>query len=80
MPSQQNKRELSSKEIDLQLKHYLPATENKFFKVVKNYFYKHANGIKSKQQTMNLILLNFVTEYFSVLAVGKENKRNHNKC
>ena len=33
MPSQQNKRELSLKEIDLQLKHYLPATENKFVKV-----------------------------------------------
>ena len=43
MPSQQNKRELSSKEIDQQLKHYLQATENKQFKVmikgVKNYIY-----------------------------------------
>ena len=33
MPSQQNKKELSSKEIDWQLKHYLPATENKLLKV-----------------------------------------------
>ena len=33
MPSQQNKRELSSKEIDQQLKHFLQATENKFVKV-----------------------------------------------
>ena len=43
MPSQQNMKELSSKEIDRQLKHYLQATENKLLKVkikaVKKYFY-----------------------------------------
>jgi hypothetical protein len=43
MTSQQNMRELSSKEIDQQLKHYLLATENKLLKVkikgVKKYFY-----------------------------------------
>jgi 23S rRNA maturation-related 3'-5' exoribonuclease YhaM len=42
-PNQQNKRELSMKEIDQQLKHYLLATENKLLKVkikgVKKYFY-----------------------------------------